>query len=310
MISTKIGKISMETCIYNASGVGCRTHEELLKLNNCNSVGAVVSKSTTLFPRDGNLEPRYWDNGSNLSINSSGLPNKGYYYYLDDQIITSINKPYIVSISGTSFEDNISILDFACSKNIDGIELNLSCPNVIGKSQIGYDFEEMEKLVSKSRNIIPSISNINFGVKLPPYFDFAHYEAAAGILNRNQIDTITCINSLGNGLVVDPIKEQAVIKPKGGFGGIGGQVVKPIALANVRKFSELTNADVIGCGGIATGWDAFEHILCGAKAVQIGTQFYMEDLDAFSRITSELSDIMRSKNYQTISEFCGKLQTM
>ena len=310
MLSTTSGKIHMKTCIYNASGVGCRSHEELTALDKNIYVGATVCKSCTVFPREGNIKPRYWDDNKTISINSSGLPNHGYNYYLDDQFIETLTNPYIISISGTCFEDNLSIINTASKKNITGIELNLSCPNVIGKSQIGYDFEEMEKLLSKCRNILPPFSNINFGVKLPPYFDFAHHEAVARILNINTVDTITCINSLGNGLVIDPQKECSVIAPKGGFGGIGGTVVKPIALANVRRFYELTNCDVIGCGGITNGMDAFEHILCGARAVQLGTQFYMEGIDVFKRIHRELAAIMVKKQYTSIDDFCGKLKPL
>ena len=115
---------------------------------------------------------------------------------------------------------------------------------------------------------------------------------------------------MGNGLVIDPQKECSVIAPKGGFGGIGGTVVKPIALANVRRFYELTNCDVIGCGGITNGMDAFEHILCGARAVQLGTQFYMEGIDVFKRIHRELAEIMVKKQYTSIDDFCGKLKPL
>ena len=39
------------------------------------------------------------------------------------------------------------------------------------------------------------------------------------------------------------------------------------------KLAELGRGDidVIGVGGVSTGRDAFEMILCGAKAVQVGT---------------------------------------
>jgi dihydroorotate dehydrogenase (fumarate) len=310
MLSTRTGKITIYSPIYNASGVGCLTHEELKQLDTNLYSGAALSKSTTFSPCEGNLKPRYWDDNKTRSINSSGLPNRGHAYYLNTDFIESLIRPYIVSISGKSFEDNMSMIDLASKSKISGIELNLSCPNIIGKSQIGYDYEAMEKLVSKSRNIIPSYSNINFGVKLPPYFDFIQHETVAGILNRCNIDTITCINSLGNGLVIDPEKERTVILPKGGFGGIGGQIIKPIALANVRRFSQLTSCDVIGCGGITSGMDAFEHILCGARAVQIGTQFHMEGIDAFKRIYRELAAIMVKKQYTSIDDFCGKLKTI
>ena len=146
MLSTRTGKITINSPIYNASGVGCQTHEELKQLDDNLYAGAALSKSTTLYPREGNLKPRYWDDKKTRSINSSGLPNKGYNYYLNEEFIESLTQPYIVSISGTSFEDNLSIINLASKSNISGIELNLSCPNIIGKPQIGYDYEAMEKL--------------------------------------------------------------------------------------------------------------------------------------------------------------------
>ena len=273
MLSSNIGKIDLSCCIMNASGVHCITKDNLDDLNDSIS-GAIVTKSTTLEPRDGNPKPRYYDNNV-LSINSSGLPNLGYKFYIDVSNMIDKKKPYIVSVSGMSEEDNINIIKEIneCTK-IDGIELNLSCPNIIGKQQIGYDFEDMDSLLNNVNSIIHQ--RLNFGIKLPPYSDICHFEMAANIINKYNIDTITCINSLGNGLVIDPLNEQVVIAPKNGHGGIGGYVVKSIALSNVRKFYELTNCKVIGCGGIRNGVDAFEHILCGASTIQIGTQLYKE----------------------------------
>ena len=106
------------------------------------------------------------------------------------------------------------------------------------------------------------------------------------------ITFITCINSIGNGLVINPDTDSVSIKPKYGFGGIGGQCIKPTALANVRKFYELTNCDIVGCGGVVNGRDVYEHILCGAKAVQIGSQFKREGIEVFDRISQELQVIM------------------
>ena len=123
-----------------------------------------------------------------------------------------------------------------------GIELNLSCPNIIGKPQIGYDFEAMDNLLKEVKSVIHS-PTLTFGVKMPPYFDTSHWETSAAILNKYDLDFITCINSLGNGLVIDTDSESVVIKPKNGFGGIGGIGVKPIALSNVHRFYKLTNCD-------------------------------------------------------------------
>jgi dihydroorotate dehydrogenase (fumarate) len=88
---------------------------------------------------------------------------------------------------------------------------------------------------------------------------------------------VTCINSIGNGLVIDAETESVVIKPKDGLGGLGGSYVLPTALANVREFSRLLiGKHVVGCGGINSGREAFMHILAGATAVQIGSCLYEE----------------------------------
>ncbi len=98
------------------------------------------------------------------------------------------------------------------------LEINLSCPNVVGKAQIGYDFSDSREILEK---VCKYKKNTAFGIKLPPYFDFAHYEAMAAVLRDFPIDFITCVNSVGNTLVLDPVTHRPVIKPKGGFGGLG-----------------------------------------------------------------------------------------
>jgi dihydroorotate dehydrogenase (fumarate) len=134
----------------------------------------------------------------------------------------------------------------------------------------------------------------------------------AEILNQYPLRFVTCINSIGNALVIDSDKEEVVIKPKDGFGGIGGDYIKPTALANVRQFYTLLkkDIDVVGCGGIKSGVDAFEHILCGASVVQLGTILMQEGVSAFDRIAQELQEIMQKKGYQNLLDFKGKLKSL
>lgn len=88
----------------------------------------------------------------------------------------------------------------------------------------------------------------------------------AEILNQFPLTYVNSVNSIGNGLFIDPEAESVVIKPKDGFGGIGGAYIKPTALANVRAFYTRLKPEIqiIGTGGIETGQDAFEHLLCGS----------------------------------------------
>lgn len=134
------------------------------------------------------------------------------------------------------------------------------------------------------------------------------YHSAAEVFNQFPLTFVNAINSIGNGLVIED--ETVVIKPKKGFGGIGGQYVKPTALANVHAFYKRLkpSIQIIGTGGVESGRDAFEHILCGAAMVQLGTILQKEGIPAFERITKELQEIMKEKGYKSLDDFRGKLQ--
>ena len=44
--------------------------------------------------------------------------------------------------------------------------------------------------------------------------------------------------------------------------------------------------------------------------VQVGTQLYREGPEVFVRLQNELISILKEKNYNSLSEFRGKLKTI
>ena len=278
---------------------------------------AIVSKSCTHEKREGNEKPRYYHNKF-LSINSMGMPNNGYKFYIDmiDKINNNKTKPYIISVAGLKLDDNIKIINeihdkvISGSKKNIGIELNLSCPNLINKRQLAYDFENMAIYLYSLFSKI-NIYHINmFGIKLPPYFELHHFKIVSDILKKYLIDFITTINSIGNGLYIDYIKENVVITPNEGLGGLGGSIIKPTGLSNVFNFAKYftdCNIKIIGVGGIEKGSDIFEYLLAGASAVQLGTHFYKEGIKCFTDLKKDLEKIMEEKKYNQICDFKGKV---
>lgn len=320
-ISTKIAGVELETCVFNTSGPADVTLKELEIIAKSNS-SAVTMKSCTLEPRVGNPEPRYADLEFG-SINSMGLPNLGYKAYIKFAKIlkqkykqslrsstssAGLKKPVIASVSGMTLEDNLIIFKAFNKSDVDLIEFNPGSPNTIGKPIVGYDFRQMDKLLKA----VSKVCEKPFGVKLPAYFDLVHFDQAAEVISKYPVKFVTCINSIGNGLAIDPNKEKPLIKPKGGLGGIGGGYIKFTALANVRKFYELFKGKikVIGVGGVYTGIDAFEFILAGASAVQIGTAYLQKGPKVFENVQSELKEFMRKKKYKNIEDFRGKLKAL
>lgn len=168
------------------------------------------------------------------SLNSEGLPNSGIDYYLDPQTITDSmaadpSKPYMVSISGKTLEDNIVMLKKIVQHptRVAAIELNLACPNIIGKPIIAYDFEQMKSVLAAVTKV-PGISKIPLGVKMPPFFDSVQFQQAAGILNAfaSSIGYVACINTIGNALAIDIVTEAPVIASNNGYAGLSGHAVK------------------------------------------------------------------------------------
>ena len=342
-ISASFGNMTLSFCLYNASGPRSGTIEALQKIA-ASASGAVLTKSATLVPQDGNPLPRTYHAPDQMaSFNSEGLPNKGIDYYISTETRVAVmeamttttsttTKPYIVSISGKCLSDNLEMIRRIVAIHheatttsvtpIASMELNLACPNVIGKPIIGYDMDQMELTLrqveavlqectakyashasSTTAVILPSL-----GIKLPPYLDFSHFHAVTQLLNQYShiVSYVVAINTLGNALCIDGISMGTPhIRSNHGFAGLSGPAIKYTALANVRKLRELLlpKIDIIGVGGICTGQDVYDMILCGATGCQVATQHWKEGSGpCFDRIQKELIHIMQQKGYTNLHQ--------
>lgn len=330
--------LTFTNCLTNASGCRCTNKEDLEHLNSGES-GGIVSKTCSLEQRDGNPLPRYYesnnfsypDHQGIVTINSMGLPNNGYKYYTE--LINNFDKPYIISVAGNYLLEDFNILrkineTFANKKRENTskyqmVEINVSCPNIEGKEQLAYNFNDLNQFLFRLHNVIDELSYLKIGLKLPPYFDPSHFKQLGTVMLKHLdiIKFITAINSVGNTLVIDYETNKPVIKPKNGLGGLGGSYIKPVALSNVWQLHMLFNSDegicktngkeemvIIGCGGIVTGRDVYEHILCGAHLCQIGSQFMKEGNACFIRILKELKEEMILRKHNSFDLFRGKLK--
>jgi dihydroorotate dehydrogenase (fumarate) len=318
MLRTKLASIDLTSCIYNASGCRCTNKEELDLLNSTDSISAIVSKSSTLEPRTGNIEPRSYFQNIQYSINSMGIPNHGFKYYADYYLSGNCNKPFIQSIYPFNSHELVSMfghLNTLEFKTPYLIELNVSCPNVKGQcnnlsrengSLTMNKLEEYLDIVKQN-----NINNIPLGIKLMPYYLLSDFDQVSNIILKYQenIKFITCINSVINGLEINIDTETSVIKPNNGCGGVGGLPCLPIGLSNVHNFNQRLGdkIDIVGCGGVSTGAEVFKYLLAGATAVQVGTALCVEGISIFDRLSSELKTIMYKKKYSCITDFKGTL---
>lgn len=349
MLTTTVFGVPISSPFMNAAGVSCTTNGELQLLASCTPyLGAIVTKSCTMARRLGNVMPRYAELTSERvpyapygTLNAMGLPNEGLDYYIHymKHVHDFAALPLLfVSISGLSLSENTTMLErllpevraTLALKSTAGhsinvcVEVNLSCPNVPGKPQVGYDFDDMRSYLAAVDAIVAADASgaagsppICWGVKLPPYFDMAHFDTAAGILKSvATLKFVTCINSLGNGLIVDVESQSPIIAPKDGFGGVGGDSVLATAVANVRAFRlrlAAAGVQVIACGGVSRWEHAVMHLLAGACLVQIGSHLAIHVDDnpkqsVFADLHAGTSAWLTRKGYGSVDDCVGKLR--
>jgi dihydroorotate dehydrogenase (fumarate) len=275
----QLGRVIFEHQILNASGCWAANEEQINNLVN-SKLSGVVSKTCTIFSKKGNPECNYYKlENENIHFNSKGLPSLGYSYYREiSNKIT--NKPFILSIAYDLQENMGPILkDYDESRTKPSlVEINMSCPNIETKIP-GYHIDIIETLIIYLIKL--SLKNIEFGLKLPPYFEIDMMNIIIRSLNsfsetqRNPIKYIVLSNSIPNTLPL--LDGQPILANI--YGGLSGKFNKCIALSNVRVFSQKLNKNIkiIGCGGIETSEDITDYLNFGASFVQLASCFYEEN---------------------------------
>ena len=116
-------------------------------------------------------------------------------------------------------------------------------------------------------------------------------------------DAISMINTL-TGIAVDVNKRRMVLANN--TGGLSGPAVRPVALRMVWQSAKKVHIPIIGMGGIETGEDAAAFMLCGAKAVMVGTANFTDPF-ACPRIIRELDAYCDRQKVQRAQELVGTL---
>ncbi|KPK67402.1 hypothetical protein AMJ87_13400 [candidate division WOR_3 bacterium SM23_60] len=244
-----------------------------------NSVGAFFTKGVTLRPQSGNPPPRIYETASGI-INWVGLENPGVEVFCTHVLpqLKKLRTKIFVNVAG-SYPGDYERIIRTIGNEVDGFELNISCPNVEkGGAAFGQDTRVAASVVKRARKCTarPLV------VKLTPNFCDPR-EIARACVDAGA-DGISLINTV-YALAYDVHKKQLLIR-----GGLSGPAIKPIALFCVDRIRDC-GVPIIGMGGIMSGRDAYEFLLAGASAVAIGSAV-LRDPYAPLRIINELKTLM------------------
>jgi dihydroorotate dehydrogenase (NAD+) catalytic subunit len=263
------------------------------------ALGAVIVKGLSLSPWTGNPGPRMFEVPGGL-MNSIGLENMGV-----EDFVTRALPPLLaagatvgVNILGRSPEEYGRLAARLAGTEAHFLEVNVGCPNVAkGGAAFGSDplvVDEICRAVGETGK--------PFLVKLTPLV--SDITAVARAAEGAGAAAVAPINTLP-GLAGDLARRRPRLG--GGFGGLSGPAIKPLALRQVWLCAQALKIPVVGLGGITTAEDALEFILAGAEAVEVGTATLI-DPRAPLAILEGLRDWLRREGLSDLGQIRGALK--
>ena len=301
--SIEIGQVFFNNPIWVASGTfGYGT--EAPDLVDVEKLGAIVTKSITRHPREGNPPPRIVETSSGM-INSIGLANIGVDKYIDEMlpIYENVSTKIIMNVAGTDLKEYVEIIEKieSVSSDLVGFEINISCPNVKkGGMEFGVDKSMTAELTSELRKRTDRLLIMKLSPNVSDIVSIGMSAQDAGA------DAVSAINTVV-GMSIDSISGKSNIYTT--YGGLSGPAIKPIGLATVHKLYQKLSIPIIGIGGIVSSNDVMEYILAGSSAVQIGTANYRNP-GTGEGIIDKLNQSIENSKWDSVKNMIGKVKLL
>lgn len=271
--------------------------QEYSQFYDLNQLGALITKATTLKPRQGNPTPRVAETESGM-LNAIGLQNPGLDHVLAKELPWLAEHypelPIIVNVAGTHVDDYAAVCAaLKAAPNVKAIELNISCPNVAhGGMEFGTDPDSAAQLTQACS----AVTDLPIYVKLSP--NVTDIRPIAEAVSRAGAAGLSLINTLV-GERFDLMTRQPILANV--TGGLSGPAVKPVALRLIQQVRSVTDLPIIGMGGVSTADDALEMLVAGADAIAVGGANFREPL-ACPNIIADLPKRMTHFHFENLTK--------
>ena len=307
-LTVNIGKLKLKNPVMVASGTFGYA-EEFRDFLDLKKLGAIVTKTITLKPRQGNPAPRTCETPAGM-LNSIGLENPGIEAFLDDLLpeLTKIGVPVIVSISSEKDPKEFMLLAKQLDKikEVSAIELNISCPNIrshnVTPSQrhsliaqdpkATYDLVKIVRIATK-KTLITKLS--------PNVTDITEIAQAA---EKAGSDAVSLVNTF-SAMSIDV----STRKPRIAMitAGLSGPAIRPIAVRMVWEVYQKIKIPIIGMGGIMDTPSALEFFIAGATAISVGTANFINP-KVSAEIIGGLKKYLKENKINDIKDLIGTLK--
>jgi len=272
-------------------------------------IGALVTKTVTLKPREGNPPPRLIETASGM-LNSVGLQNVGLDAFLSEKLpkLAALPVPVIVSVLG----DTLGEIQELCGRldkeaTVAAIEINLSCPNEMRRHDPTnkWRIDMVAQEAGATRDMVEAARRATgkpLIAKLTP--DVTDIRPIAQAAEAAGADALTLCNTF-TGMSLDPRTRRSRLGAL--TGGVSGPAIKPLSLYRVWLAHQAVRCPVIGLGGILNEEDALEFFLAGASAVALGTANF-RDPAAAVKLVRRLRRRLERDGVASVSELIGGVQ--
>ena len=298
-LTVAIGPTILPNPVMVASGTFGYARE-LAGSVDLSSLGGIVPKTVTRYPRAGNPPPRTVETASGM-LNAIGLDNDGVEHFCEHHwpFLTSLGVPIVPNIAGKSVQEFAELCAFIDRlEGVAAIELNLSCPNVSG----GIDFATDPALAAEVVRACKGATRYPLWAKLTP--NVADIRPVAGAVRSAGCDALTVSNTLV-GMAIDWRRKRPILGNT--FGGLSGPAIKPVVLRLVYLLVREGVGPIVGVGGVQSADDVMEFLVAGASAVQVGTANFYSPNGAVT-IIDELPTKLAELGVESIEEARGLAQ--
>ena len=295
-LNVKFKDINFKNPVIMASGT-FGFGKEYNEIYDIEKLGGISSKGLTLNSKDGNNGMRVFETPSGM-MNSVGLENPGVQGFIDKELpfFSDLDLVRIVNLGGGTLDDYIKGAELLRGKDVNVIELNISCPNVkAGGMAFGIKNEVAREVVREVRKVVDK----PLVIKLSPNAE--DIVGMARVCEEEGADGVSLVNTF-KALAIDINKRKPVFENV--YAGLSGPAIKPIALRMVNEVSKNVEIPVWGMGGITNANDAIEFIMAGSSCIQVGTANFVNPKIGLE-IIDGIEKFMKQEGIKTLDEIRG-----